>query len=337
MKMKKNKLAMSLALSWLSFAFPAAAATFYVNINTTGNCGLADGSAAKPFCAIQKGVTAATSGDTVQVAAGTYNEDVSIANKALKILGTDPATTTIVGFSIPFYMTGFNAPAKLVEIANFTITGTADYGVDFDSGNLTGWVHNCILLTNKIGIAAQNGANARASNNVIMGSSLYGAYTNSNGTLTLYSNILMNNITGAYATSGVRGTGFCIDSSRINSSYNRYFGNTQNRATYRCYEPGGGSISSIGDADNSDPKLVDPSNGDYHLQPGSPCVDAGNPGKVDLDPDGSRNDQGVYGGPRSAAFWPKSAGRPVVTNLSSSPHDVALGGTFTIKGVGKAQ
>ncbi|MCA9493939.1 MAG: hypothetical protein KC621_28610, partial [Myxococcales bacterium] len=41
---------------------------------------------------------------------------------------------------------------------------------------------------------------------------------------------------------------------------------------------------------------VDPQNGDWRLQPGSPCIDAGNPGS-DPDVDGSRNDIGVHGGP----------------------------------------
>jgi hypothetical protein len=143
--------------------------------------------------------------------------------------------------------------------------------------------------------------------------------------MTLDSTILIDNNVGAYAASR-----FYYATTQINSSYNRYFGNTTNRLNSDY-----GIVNSVSDSDNSDPKLVDFTTGDYHLLPGSPCADAGLPGR--LDPDGSRNDQGIYGGPISTAFWPKSAGIPVVTTLSSSPHDVALGGTFTINGVGKAQ
>jgi len=38
-------------------------------------------------------------------------------------------------------------------------------------------------------------------------------------------------------------------------------------------------------------------NSDYHLEPDSPCIDAGNPDPTFNDPDGSQNDMGAYGGP----------------------------------------
>ncbi len=48
---------------------------------------------------------------------------------------------------------------------------------------------------------------------------------------------------------------------------------------------------------NYDPLFVDPENGDYHLQVGSPCIDKGDSTSAFSDYDGSRNDIGAYGGP----------------------------------------
>jgi len=56
------------------------------------------------------------------------------------------------------------------------------------------------------------------------------------------------------------------------------------------------------------PQLVDWSmdgdfgNDDFHLQAGSPCIDAGNPIPQLNDVDGTVNDMGAYGGPYGA--WP---------------------------------
>lgn len=51
-----------------------------------------------------------------------------------------------------------------------------------------------------------------------------------------------------------------------------------------------------------DPQFVDLENGDLHLMPDSPCIDAGNPAPIYDDPDGSTNDMGAYGGPK-ASLW----------------------------------
>lgn len=65
--------------------------------------------------------------------------------------------------------------------------------------------------------------------------------------------------------------------------------------------------SDVGDGDfrgvngniSMDPLFMNPENGDFRLQPDSPCIDAGNPNPIYDDPDGSINDMGAYGGPKA--------------------------------------
>ena len=48
---------------------------------------------------------------------------------------------------------------------------------------------------------------------------------------------------------------------------------------------------------DTDPMFYNPPAGNLHLQPASPCINAGDPNPIYDDPDGSRNDMGAYGGP----------------------------------------
>jgi parallel beta-helix repeat protein len=53
-----------------------------------------------------------------------------------------------------------------------------------------------------------------------------------------------------------------------------------------------------------DPLFTNPEAGDFTLRPGSPAVDAGDPGEAYLDPDGTRNDIGAFPlGTTAADFW----------------------------------
>ena len=158
-------------------------------------------------------------------------------------------------------------------------------------------------------------------NNIIVENNSSGIFLNTNSMPTpaaplITSNIIVDNV--AYG----------INDWQANSNevvtYNNIFNNTEGDYFQ--------TTSDIGDIDD-DPEFVNPSKDDYHLQETSPCIDTGTPGAAHTDPDGSRNDMGIFGGP-FAGFWVEPYNGPVVTSVEASPSSVQQGGTITIRATG---
>jgi parallel beta-helix repeat protein len=101
---------------------PAEAGTVCVNPAGSGGCQKT----------ISAAVTAATSGDTIVVAAGTYKESVIIP-KSLSLVGTAGAATTIidaVGHSNGIYVDGIDWPKlTAVSIEGFTVENASFEGI----------------------------------------------------------------------------------------------------------------------------------------------------------------------------------------------------------------
>ena len=108
-------------------------------------------------------------------------------------------------------------------------------------------------------------------------------------------------------------------------TYNCVFDNAQG-------DYGEGVSQDVGGIEE-DPEFVNTRSDDYHLQETSPCVDTGLTGAAHVDPDGSRNDMGIFGGPL-AALWVEPYTGPVVTSVEVSPSSVQQGGTITIRATG---
>jgi parallel beta-helix repeat protein len=159
---------------------------------------------------------------------------------------------------------------------------TLDYGTlefRYNSGNsnlVHRWIDHCVFNNNGIGLNDQVNTNA------------------------LVDIRFMNNTVWSDATSPVQLT-FSHDYPIIQ---NNIIMNTE--VTINCQIGAGGFTYNV--LDNStvtnytpdpnmnlftSPFLTDPNNGDYSLQSGSPCIDAGNPNSP-LDPDGTRSDIGAY-------------------------------------------
>jgi len=105
---------------------------------------------------IQDAIDAASAGDTIYIAAGTYTENV-VVNKAVTLRGAGPDVCTVTAASSTTHV--FNVTADGVTISGFTITGCTDaaYGI-----NLEGVDGCCIfgnkLLDNPIAIALRPGS-----------------------------------------------------------------------------------------------------------------------------------------------------------------------------------
>jgi hypothetical protein len=80
--------------------------------------------------------------------------------------------------------------------------------------------------------------------------------------------------------------------STLSTSYSAFWDNAANVCN------GADPVGSNGNI-GLDPQFVDLAGRDYRLAATSPCVDAGSVATADVDPDGSRNDMGAYGGPFS--------------------------------------
>ena len=161
--------------------------------------------------------------------------------------------------------------SERIDIQDVTIAGCVDKGISVGQTS-TVEITTCVITTSDIGLAVFGGSQAYVdrvtfhdntttiSGYVEQGGKIGGIITIGNSILTGSDEVLSLD---GYSSAGI---------------------------TYSLFESnapsGEGNIS-------GDPRFVDPANGDFHLLPGSPCIDAGNPAS-ETDPDGSRADLGAY-------------------------------------------
>ncbi len=309
-----------------------------------------NGTAAAPYNTIQAAIDNANS-VLIVVYPGTYAERLTVT-KSLTILGYDgPLTTrinavaggnavtmaqniivTLQGLTISSGEYGVYQPtAGTLYLRNCILCGNISHGIYLDcTSNLsfpTVYLENCISVANGGsglfvfvydyyaggGWHYSYSAALRAFNNIFIGNQRYGIEANlenlgnagnAGGTLVFDYNDYVGNILGNY--SPLFGPGMPVSAGAHSFSVAPDF---VGGAEYVC-------------------------NQDYRLVPTSSCRNAGQPGLGWLNPDGTRNDIGAYGGPGAATFYTKPNDGPIIRNVTIDQGMVPRGSTFTIRAKG---
>lgn len=237
----------------------------YVDMhNTTGT---EDGTLASPYNTVQEGINAATYGDTVSVAAGTYYENISLKSGII-VQGAGADVTAIEGVS-----TSQNSrvvgvfDCNNVIIFGFTFTKARRAGVWIQRSSQVTIANNIIrdifyVWNTSVGVLLGHSSDVLITNNVFADNN-YGIKSDTSFYLTITNNAFTYN--NCYAISQLYGSSFTI-------SYNDFWRNAVNLQ---------GCSAGLGNIYN-DPLFVDPANHDFHLQMESLCIDAGNNDAVPL-------------------------------------------------------
>lgn len=313
----QTRLPLAIALACAASSVPARAqSTWYVDVNATPP---GAGTQQSPYTSIQFAIDRPTTlaGDTLLVAPGTYVENIDLATKRLRIESVaGPLSTTVraasAGVVVANDLLSTSVPPS--EFIGFTVSGVSGIHTN---GILADWmiVRRCIVRGHDAtsqSTGVRTFVHAWIEQCTIVGNSfgiLPGVF---GGDITLDSSIVYGNTFGDLA------------------------GNTEQiEADYCAWNwPNEHATLGAGNLD-VDPRFWDAAGLDFHLAPGSPCIDAGDP-SAPLDPDGSRRDIGAltydasYAPPPTVYCTSKTNSLGCAPSIGAVGSASASGAPFTI-------
>jgi len=187
-----------------------------IHVSNTGSDDSGDGSRNNPYATLFKGLSVAAEGDTVQVAAGSYNENVTLKNR-VRLLGNGPETTELHGLGTSHVIDG--AVVNRVSISGFTITGA---GNNNNGINCVG-CRDLVIQNNTIerngvdqsyasnGIALSSGSDALIAHNRIAENSNRGISVSGDSIVVIRNNIVHHNPDGGISLGGGVGISYVIN------------------------------------------------------------------------------------------------------------------------------
>jgi hypothetical protein len=286
------------------------------------------------YATIGAAISAAANNDTIQIKAGTYLEAIE-NSKSLTLIGSGMGSTIIYSGSDGT----FSHQSGSLTLIGIKIQSTGKYAFIIQTGSAT--IIHCEFETKKsdsggfnsyVGLWAYSNTDLTVYNSVFKnnGSGIY--HSGSGGTHKVYNSIFYNNATGFYNHSSA--TSEIYNSIFYSNKYGLYASGTVLHV-YNCYfdnsssDIANGSLA-LGENTNINPQFVNAPTS-WAIKTSSELIDAGNPAAINNDPDGSRNDIGIYGGPKSISLG------PAITALSISSSSVEQGTAVTITGTAKSK
>ncbi|MDD2889174.1 MAG: FlgD immunoglobulin-like domain containing protein [bacterium] len=288
--MKKQYFLGLFLLSFVAIISPQVYATGYNTVyvdsavgsdSFDGSVSIHQGGVVGPKATIQAGINTTNSGGICFVSKGTYHENI-VLKPEVQLVGAG-ADFSIISSHGTIIKGGSNTPgAGNTIVTGFRIikddTSTSTFGY-FDSLYVT-FVRN-VFIGHYAAIHCMENGHPTVINNTIINNVAHGIIFGINAEPIIKNNIISSNTNGISFYSGA--------TPLADIGFNDFWNNGMNYNGYGFQDTIGakGNIS-------QNPLFVDTTVKNFHLKPGSACIDAGDSSLGNKDPDGTRIDIGAF-------------------------------------------